>query len=86
MSEDTIEIGEIRFGKLVVPIRQLTGVNRYTGAAIADADLPAALAEKFGRYMTCAACPGHGFAYLHDFTSFMRSNGLEGELTWRNKP
>lgn len=85
MNEPTIKIGEIKFGKLIIPIRQLTAANRYNGGAIADEDLPEGLAQEFGRYMICAACPGRGYAYLHDFIRYMGSRGLKGEVSWDNK-
>lgn len=81
-NEPCIKIGEIRFGGLVVPIRQLTAANRYTSGVIGFADLPETLGQQFDKYMTCAACPGAGFTYLHDFVHFMGSKGLKGELTW----
>lgn len=68
-------VDTVEYEGLAVPVWQFADPAKFQGAFVRYIDMPDDLAQVFHQWMTLAACPELGTAYVYDFTDFMDLDG-----------
>jgi hypothetical protein len=68
-------VDTVEYEGLAVPVWKFADPAKIQGAFVRYIDMPDDLAKVFHQWMTLAACPEIGTAYVYDFTDFMDRDG-----------